>query len=99
MNNILIIIDEESDEFEKINDIHDKIIDKYDNLTIKYYLTQRTDFYVLKKSENKIIFPFTIDEKEQCKEFLKQCKEEGCNMDKIKIELRIKQDEALIQKS
>jgi hypothetical protein len=96
MNNILIIIDEESDEFEKINDIHDKIIDKYDNLTIKYYITQITHFYVLKPTENKIIFPFTIDEKEQCKEFLKQCKEEGCNMDKIKIELRLQQDKTNI---
>jgi hypothetical protein len=96
MNNILIIIDEESDERDKIIDIHDKITDKYDNLTTNYYMIQLTHFTVLKKSERNIIFKFSIDEKEQCKEFLKQCKEEGCNMDKIKIELRLQQDKANI---
>jgi bisphosphoglycerate-independent phosphoglycerate mutase (AlkP superfamily) len=89
MNNILIIIDEESDERDKIIDIHDKIINIHDNLTLQYYMIQRTQFTIIKPSESKILFQFTIDEKEQCKEFLKQCNEEGCNMDNIKIELRI----------
>jgi hypothetical protein len=81
---------------DKIIDIHDKIIDKYDNLTTQYYITQRNIFDIFKQTEYKIIFPFTIEEKEQCKEFLKQCKEKGCNMDKIEIELRIKQDKTNI---
>jgi hypothetical protein len=89
MNNILVIIDESSDEMNKIIDIHDKITNKYDNLTMKYYMIQLTHFTIVKKSERNIIFKFNIEEKEQCKEFLKQCKEAGCNMDKIKIELRI----------
>jgi predicted lactoylglutathione lyase len=63
---------------------------------VNYYTIQLTHFTVLKKSERNIIFKFSIDEKEQCKEFLKQRKEAGCNMDKIKIELRIQQDKTNI---
>jgi hypothetical protein len=52
-------------------------------------MIQLTHFTVLKKSERNIIFKFSIDEKEQCKEA-------GCNMDNIKIELRIQQDKTNI---
>jgi predicted lactoylglutathione lyase len=74
----------------------DKIIDIHDNLTSKNYMTQLTQFTDKTKSESNILFQFSIDEKEQCREFLKQCKEAGCNMDKIKIELRIKQEKTNI---
>jgi hypothetical protein len=97
MNNILIIVDEKSDEIGKIIDIHDKIIDKYDNLTSQYYMIQYLHSSIETKWPVKnIIFIFNIDEKEQCREFLKQCKENNCHMGNIKIELQIQHDASQI---
>jgi hypothetical protein len=42
------------------------------------------------------VFIFTVENKEKSRDFLKRCKENNCNMDKIKIELRIQQDQTNI---
>jgi hypothetical protein len=64
MNIILVIIDAESEDEEKMEEI-------YDNIASKCSIYQILHFYVFKKSEENIIFKFPIDQKEKCREFLK----------------------------
>jgi hypothetical protein len=91
MNKIYIIINKESEDAELMMEI----IKDINNYEI-YYESSQIPNADQDEINHYICFAFNIDDKDECKEFLRLCKENKCEMEYINIQLRIKHEASKI---
>jgi hypothetical protein len=60
------------------------------------YIIARETLKIEEQEYSNTVFIFSIENKEKCIDFLKRCNENNCNIDSIKIELHIKQQQTNI---